>query len=287
MRRARRLAEWCARLCGHGGAAKLLGWATIPAEVRNIDADGARWLALVENIQRSDLSPIEEANAYKAMLDSGITQTALGERIGKGQSYIATKLRLLKLPKQVQQYLADGLLTEGHAKQLLRLDSYWLIKDIAQHCGGNPPNVKPVTECKRLVDRALKQIELCRALSSGADNADALLSELWPTHTFENAQHLRNFDKVLRLAAQALLPINYRNDTGIDAFAWRMVGHDMVGRGEDPNESQWRECARAVLRIMLDTEDDESSAYLLFSGDYVFTGFPVMSRDILQGMPAC
>ncbi len=102
-------------------AALSLGWASIPAEVRSIDADGARWLALVENIQRSDLSPIEEANAYKVMLDSGITQTALGERIGKGQSYIATKLRLLNLPRLVQQSIVGGLLTEGHAKQLLRL----------------------------------------------------------------------------------------------------------------------------------------------------------------------
>lgn len=103
-------------------AAKLLGWASIPAEVRTIDADGARWLALVENIQRSDLSPIEEANAYKVMLDSGITQTALGERIGKGQSYIAQKLRLLTLPPFIMADIVAGYLTEGHGRQLLRLN---------------------------------------------------------------------------------------------------------------------------------------------------------------------
>jgi ParB/RepB/Spo0J family partition protein len=102
-------------------AAKSLGWETIPAEVRDIDADTAQWLALVENVQRSDLSPIEEAQAYQARLAQGMTQTALAERIGKTQSYIAQKLRLLKLPDPVAYYLNVGAITEGHARQLLRL----------------------------------------------------------------------------------------------------------------------------------------------------------------------
>ena len=102
-------------------AAQSLSWETIPAEVRELDASEARWLVLIENIQREDLSPLEEARAYKAHLASGITQTALGQRIGKSQSYIAQKLRLLKLSEDVQSALATGDITEGHARQLLRL----------------------------------------------------------------------------------------------------------------------------------------------------------------------
>lgn len=104
-------------------AVRLLGWDRVPAEVRDIDPDGAKWLALVENVQRNDLSPVEEALAYQARLSEGLTQEQLGRRIGKTQSYIATKLRLLKLPQPIQDCLNTRAITEGHAKQLLRLDS--------------------------------------------------------------------------------------------------------------------------------------------------------------------
>ncbi len=103
-------------------AACMLGWETIPAEVRDVSPDEAGWLALIENVQRADLSPIEEARAYRARLDAGMTQQALGERIGKSQSHIATKLRFLRLSEDMQAALDRGELTEGHAKQLLRID---------------------------------------------------------------------------------------------------------------------------------------------------------------------
>lgn len=103
-------------------AAGALGWETIPAEVRDVSPDDAQWLALIENIQRADLSPIEEARAYQAHLEAGITQQALGQRIGKSQSHIATKLRFLKLSDELQAALDAGIITEGHAKQLLRID---------------------------------------------------------------------------------------------------------------------------------------------------------------------
>lgn len=103
-------------------AAKWLGWEYISAEVRDVTPDEAHWLSLVENVQRSDLSPIEEANAYSERLEEGLTQEQLGQRIGKTQSYIAQKLRLLRLPDDVQLAIAKGEITEGHARQLLRLN---------------------------------------------------------------------------------------------------------------------------------------------------------------------
>ena len=106
-------------------AAGRLGWAAIPAEVRDVAPEQARWLALVENIQRADLSPIEEAGAYQAALSEGLTQTELGKRIGKSQSYIAQKLRLLTLPAPLQVYLDRRALSEGHARQLLRLRNFY------------------------------------------------------------------------------------------------------------------------------------------------------------------
>src|SRR5512133_1613190 len=83
-------------------AALALGWKTIRAEVQDISADDAMWLALVENLQREDLSPTEEAHGYEALLACGVTQQALGQRIGKSQSHIATMLRYLRLPEALQ-----------------------------------------------------------------------------------------------------------------------------------------------------------------------------------------
>ena len=106
-------------------AAKQLGWATIPAIVRELDPETARWLSLVENVQRSDLTPLEEAFAFKGYLDSGITQTELGRRLGKSQSYIAQKLRLLTLPSPLATYLETGALSEGHLRTLLRIRRWY------------------------------------------------------------------------------------------------------------------------------------------------------------------
>jgi|GEM_PF-2569497 len=106
-------------------AVTLLGWTDIPAEVRDVDDDDARWLQLVENLNRDDLSPVEEARAYKGMLDRGETQRVVAERVGKTRSYIAQKLRLLDLPAAVSLLLDQGALTEGHVRQLLRFKGFY------------------------------------------------------------------------------------------------------------------------------------------------------------------
>jgi ParB family chromosome partitioning protein len=81
-------------------------------------------LALIENIQRQDLNPIEEASAYQELMQRlGLTQEDLSKRIGKNRSTIANFLRLLKLPRVIQQDLIDGRLTTGHARVLVSLES--------------------------------------------------------------------------------------------------------------------------------------------------------------------
>lgn len=102
-------------------AVQSLEWEAIPAEVREIPEDQARWLSLIENIQRQDLSPIEEGQEYRRILDAGITQAELADRIGKTQSYISHKTSLLKLPDPICYLLSCNAITEGHARQLNRL----------------------------------------------------------------------------------------------------------------------------------------------------------------------
>jgi ParB family transcriptional regulator, chromosome partitioning protein len=99
-----------------------LGWEKIPAIVKQFDDKQTASVALIENIQREELSAIEEALAYDKLLQlHGLTQEALAQRLGKGQSTIANKLRLLKLPQAVQDALLSKQVTERHARALIPL----------------------------------------------------------------------------------------------------------------------------------------------------------------------
>ena len=103
-------------------AAKHLGWETIPAIVNNMDEAQAASLALIENLQREDLNPIDEAQAYNNLMKlNNLTQTALAQNIGKSQSYVANKMRLLKLSPKVQSYLASGQISPRHGRCLVGL----------------------------------------------------------------------------------------------------------------------------------------------------------------------
>jgi ParB family chromosome partitioning protein len=103
-------------------AARLAGFQTVPVVVRNCTDQQAMVLALVENLQRKDLNPIETAQAYHRLLkEFGLTQEALAERVGKDRSSVANIMRLVHLPTDIQQDIAAGRLTTGHAKVLLGL----------------------------------------------------------------------------------------------------------------------------------------------------------------------
>ena len=105
-------------------ASKLAGLKEIPAVVREIDDDKVFQLALIENLQRSDLSPIEEAKGYKQLLTSrSLTQEELAKILSKSRSAIANTLRLMDLPLEVQHMMDQGLLTAGHARAILAVPS--------------------------------------------------------------------------------------------------------------------------------------------------------------------
>lgn len=101
-------------------ASKLAGLNEIPAVVRDIDDKEVFQLALIENLQRSDLSPMEEAKGYRQLIDSqGLTQEGLAKILSKSRSAIANTLRLMDLPTVVQEMIEQGLLTAGHARAIL------------------------------------------------------------------------------------------------------------------------------------------------------------------------
>ena len=104
-------------------AALLAGVSSVPVVIKDVSPEEVLEIALIENIQRKDLTPLEEALAYKRLLEEyGITQEELSKRVGKDRSTIANSLRLLKLPGEIQEDLQLGLITMGHARALLMLE---------------------------------------------------------------------------------------------------------------------------------------------------------------------
>lgn len=104
----------------------------IPAVVKEVSDEKMLELALVENIQREELNPIEEAKAYRKLIDTiGLTQEVLSERIGKSRSVIATAVRLLRLPGDIQHSIEEGSLSMGHGRALLTTDDLKIQRTVA------------------------------------------------------------------------------------------------------------------------------------------------------------
>jgi ParB family chromosome partitioning protein len=114
-------------------AAMKLGWKEIPAIIKDIDDRTVLTLALVENLQRTDLNPIEEGEGYHHLSNEfGLTQQQIAETVGKDRTTIANMLRVLQLPEVVRKLLQDGQLTMGHAKVLLGLEDPAMIATLAR-----------------------------------------------------------------------------------------------------------------------------------------------------------
>jgi ParB family chromosome partitioning protein len=133
-------------------AVRRLGWAEVPVVVREIDDRAMLVLAIVENVQRADLSPLEEAEAYRRLMDEfGFTQAEVAESVGRERSTVANLLRLLALPASVQGLLSRGELSMGHARALLGLEDEREIADLARTAAATGMTVRAVEE--RVRDR--------------------------------------------------------------------------------------------------------------------------------------
>lgn len=136
-------------------AATMAGLTQIPAIIINVNDNDSAVLALIENLQREDLSYMEEAEGYNNLINEhGFTQEDLANKIGKSQSTIANKIRLLKLPPMVKKILQDNSLTERHARALLKLHDEQLQLKVLKNVCEKGLNVKKTEE---LVERAIEK----------------------------------------------------------------------------------------------------------------------------------
>ena len=147
-------------------AVQKLGWKEVPAVTREVDDDALLVLALVENLQREALNPMEEAEGYHVLMDNhGLSHAQIGRSVGKSRSTVANMVRLLQLPASVWKYVEAGSLTSGHARALLALDDQeemaglarkaitggWSVREMERNAG-----VRSVKKTKRLKSRTYK-----------------------------------------------------------------------------------------------------------------------------------
>ncbi|MXY03709.1 MAG: ParB/RepB/Spo0J family partition protein [Acidimicrobiales bacterium] len=128
-------------------AARSIGLDTIPVVVRAADDESSLTHALIENVHRADLNPLEEAAAYRQLIDDfGVTHDELGRRMGRSRATVTNSLRLLSLPVSVQRYLLDGELSAGHARALLGCDDPVELELLAERAVDEGWSVRTVEE---------------------------------------------------------------------------------------------------------------------------------------------
>jgi ParB family chromosome partitioning protein len=156
-------------------AAQLAGLQKVPCIVKDIPPDNVLEVSLIENIQREELNPIEEANAYRRLLDElGITQDEIAKRVGKDRSSITNSLRLLKLPNEIQQLVQDQKLSMGHARALLSITEPGRQKSLAAEIVEKALSVR---ECENLVKRAVATPPARQKSALDGERANVLAAE--------------------------------------------------------------------------------------------------------------
>lgn len=128
-------------------AVRRLGWTEVPVVVRELDDRAMLVVAIVENVQRADLSPLEEAAAYRRLMDEfNFTQAEVAESVGRERSTVANLLRLLALPASVQRLVNDGALSMGHARALLGLEDEREMAELARQAADMGMTVRAVED---------------------------------------------------------------------------------------------------------------------------------------------
>lgn len=197
-------------------AARLAGLSEVPVVIKDVTDAEAMELALIENLQREDLDPVEEAMGYRQLMERcELTQEQTAQKIGKSRSAIANSLRLLNLPDDVLAFLKEGKLSTGHAKVLLGLPDAALMKQAAEAVVGQNLNVRQTEAlCKKLAkpEKPPKPQPLRPALAGEVEYAlrEVLGSEV----------------KVDYKNGQGSLTVHFYSDEQLSAFANLLGGYN-------------------------------------------------------------
>ena len=156
-------------------AAQIAGLLRIPAVVREASDDHLLQLALIENLQREELSPLEEAQAFQTLIDDlGLSQQDVADRVGKQRATVANALRLLNLPKEVQDLVASGQLSAGHAKALAGMTDSIAQGELARRIVRDGLSVRAV---EALLKRSTTSVKRPRSRSEAARDPNVVAAE--------------------------------------------------------------------------------------------------------------
>jgi len=199
-------------------AAQLAGLEAVPVVVKDAAPQQMLEMALVENIQRADLNPLEEALAYKQLTeDFGLTQDQIAQRVGKSRVAVANILRLLKLPESIKARLADGLITEGHARALLALNDSATQQHLLSQIVKNGLSVRQTEE---LIRRLMDEQPAKKAHPAHRGGADS--------HALEDRMRRTLGTKVslFRSKKGGTIVIHFYSEEELDAIYRRIVKSD-------------------------------------------------------------
>ena len=198
-------------------AARMAGLSEIPVIIISADDKKAAEIALVENIQRSDLNPVEEAQAYAALIDQyGMTQEEVAEQIGKSRSSVTNSLRLLDLPDAVLSMLAAGTLSSGHAKVLLGIKDGEKLKTAAEKVAELELSVR---ETEKLVKSLLAEPKPEKELPA-IDYTKALETSV--------QQKLGRTVKIKQNGVKSSITIGFSDNNDLETVLRLLCGDDFV-----------------------------------------------------------
>ena len=206
-------------------AAKMAGLSDIPVVILEGDELKAAQVAIIENIQREDLNPVEEALAYRTLMERfDLTQEQVSAQVGKSRSAVANMMRLLELPQRVLELLSEGSLTTGHARALLGLQRQEDMLSLADQIIAREMTVREVEKAVKHVNAALDEADDTSNVEETAE------SKLRRVHIkeLENRllEHLGRKVKISNSGKKRVVELSYDNDDDLEELLKALCGED-------------------------------------------------------------
>lgn len=207
-------------------ASKMAGLTEIPAIVFDGDELKAAQVALIENIQREDLNPVEEAFGYGALIEKfGLTQDQVAKQVGKSRSAVANMLRLLDLPSEVLEMLKDGTISAGHARALLAIDDEDLIVDFANNIVAKGMSVREVEYAVKRLNERKEEEEI--------EKIDPQVKVHMKQLERRAMSALGRKVRISRSSKKKVVELTYDNDEDLEALLIALCGNNIFSETED------------------------------------------------------
>lgn len=207
-------------------ASKMAGLTEIPAVVFDGDELKAAQVALIENIQREDLNPVEEAFGYGALIEKfGLTQEQVAKQVGKSRSAVANMLRLLDLPSEVLEMLKDGTISAGHARALLAIDDEDLIVEFANKIVAKAMSVREVEYAVKRLNERKEEVEI--------EKIDPQVKVHMKQLERRAMSALGRKVRISRSSKKKVVELTYDNDEDLEALLIALCGNNIFSETED------------------------------------------------------